>query len=95
MKGLRLPFERLVRNVWEEGPEVLYDRTKAALTRMLEREVTRREAAAARGAAHAEAAMETESARKVAAACALAKARAEAPPLLRPGLLSFKGKSKA
>ena len=31
----RMPFERLVRNVWEEGPEMLYDRTKTALQRLL------------------------------------------------------------
>ena len=47
IKGLRLPFERLVRNVWQEGPEVAYDRTKATLQRTLQREVTRRKALAA------------------------------------------------
>jgi hypothetical protein len=42
IKNLRLPFERLVRNVWEEGPEVMYDRTKASLQRTLQKELARR-----------------------------------------------------
>ena len=47
IRNLRLPFERLVRNVWQEGPEVAYDRTKAALQRLLQREVATRKAALA------------------------------------------------
>jgi len=42
VRNLRLPFERLVRNVWQEGPEVVYDRSKAALEKLLQREVARR-----------------------------------------------------
>ena len=49
VRGLRLPFERLVRNVWQEGPEVAYDRTKAALQRLLQKEVARRKALALSG----------------------------------------------
>lgn len=45
IKGLRLPFERLVRNVWTAGPEVEYDKAKAALLRLLQREVAARKAA--------------------------------------------------
>lgn len=47
IKNLRLPFERLVRNVWQEGPEVQYDRSKASLTRLLQKEVAQRKALAA------------------------------------------------
>ena len=50
VRNLRLPFERLVRNVWQEGPEVLYDRTKASLTRLLQKEVGGRKAVAAAAA---------------------------------------------
>lgn len=53
VRHLRLPFERLVRNVWQEGPEVAYDRTKASLQRLLLREVARRKADAAAEAAGA------------------------------------------
>lgn len=53
IRHLRLPFERLVRNVWQEGPEVAYDRTKAALQRVLQKEVARRKAHAAAVAAGA------------------------------------------
>lgn len=42
VRRLRLPFERLVRNVWMEGPEVYYDRAKAALEKLLAKEVARR-----------------------------------------------------
>ena len=42
VKRLSLPFERLVRNVWEEGPEVAYDRSKAELEKVLMRELARR-----------------------------------------------------
>ena len=45
VRNLRLAFERLVRSVWEEGPEVMYDRTKAKLVKMLMRELARRKAA--------------------------------------------------
>ena len=45
VQNLRLAFERLVRNVWEEGPEVMYDRSKAKLIKMLMRELARRKAA--------------------------------------------------
>ena len=45
IKGLRLPFERLVRNVWTAGPEVEYDKAKVAITRLLQREVALRKAA--------------------------------------------------
>jgi hypothetical protein len=31
LRRVSLPFERLVRNVWTEGPEVAYDRYKAGL----------------------------------------------------------------
>jgi hypothetical protein len=42
VRHLGLPFERLVRNVWEEGPEVLYDRQKEVIDKLLSREVERR-----------------------------------------------------
>lgn len=47
LQRLFLPFERLVRSVWEEGPEVAYDRTKATLIRMMEAELQNREKEAA------------------------------------------------
>ena len=47
LQKLFLPFERLVRSVWEEGPEVAYDRTKATLIRMMEAELQNREKEAA------------------------------------------------
>ena len=53
IRSLRLPFERLVRNVWQEGPEVAYDRTKASLQRLLQKEVAQRKAHAAAVAAGA------------------------------------------
>jgi len=42
VRRLHLPFERLVRNVWMEGPEVQYDRSKASLDALLAKEVSRR-----------------------------------------------------
>ena len=42
VRRTRLPFERLVRNVWQEGPEVQYDRWKATLSKLLQKEVQRR-----------------------------------------------------
>ena len=47
VRRLNLPFERLVRNVWMEGPEVQYDRSKAALEGLLAAEVARRKTAEA------------------------------------------------
>lgn len=44
VRNLRLPFEKLVRNVWQEGPEVVYDRSKATVEKLLAREVARRKA---------------------------------------------------
>ena len=44
VRGLRLPFERLVRNVWQAGPEVEYDKAKLALQRLLQKEVAVRKA---------------------------------------------------
>jgi len=44
VRRLNLPFERLVRNVWMEGPEVYYDRSKASLEKLLQKEVARRKA---------------------------------------------------
>ena len=48
IQNLRLPFERLVRNVWTEGPEVSYDRIRATLTRMLQQDIAQRKAVATR-----------------------------------------------
>lgn len=42
VSSVRLPFERLVRNVWTEGPEVAYDRNKATLQKLLEGELQTR-----------------------------------------------------
>jgi len=47
LNKLHLPFERLVRNVWVEGPEVAYDRTKASLIGILSKEIAARKAEAA------------------------------------------------
>ena len=41
LRGLHLPFERLVRNVWVEGPEVAYDVAKAGLEQVLAEESAR------------------------------------------------------
>ena len=51
LSKLFLPFERLVRNVWTEGPEVAYDRYKASLRALLETELETREREAAWAAA--------------------------------------------
>lgn len=47
---VRLPFERLVRNVWMAGPEVAYDTAKASLGALLEKEVASRRKEAERAA---------------------------------------------
>lgn len=49
LSRVRLPFERLVRNVWEEGDEVRYDRAKAAVCALLAAEVAERARQASAG----------------------------------------------
>ena len=86
LKHLRLPFELLVRSVWEEGPEVEYDRVKLGLETLLAGEVSRRKAA-------------EEAAKRRAAALKAQEETGRDPALLRPksgpstrlGLLTFHG----
>ena len=51
LANVRLPFERLVRNVWMEGPEVAYDQAKASIRALLTRELAARRAEQRRGEA--------------------------------------------
>jgi len=44
LSRVKLPFERLVRNVWVEGPEVQYDRAKAHICSLLEAAIDARDA---------------------------------------------------
>jgi hypothetical protein len=44
---VRLPFERLVRNVWSSGPETKFDASKTSLDKLLEAEVEDRATAQA------------------------------------------------
>jgi hypothetical protein len=43
LNTVKLPFERLVRNVWVEGPEVQYDRAKLHVLALLQAEIDTRE----------------------------------------------------
>lgn len=47
LRKVRLPFERLVRNVWSAGPETKFDASKASLDKLLEAEAADRAAAEA------------------------------------------------
>mmetsp|Transcript_1170 Transcript_1170/g.3688 ORF Transcript_1170/g.3688 Transcript_1170/m.3688 type:complete len:299 (+) Transcript_1170:278-1174(+) len=47
LAAVRLPFERLVRNLWVEGPELHYDRLKGRVGELLAAEQARRGAMAA------------------------------------------------
>lgn len=85
VRHLKLPFEYLVRSVWEEGPEVEYDRTKASLDVLLSHEVARRKAAAAKKTKATAASTDLE-------APALLE-RPKTTPGGRLGLLTFHGSS--
>ena len=91
LRNLRLAFERLVRNVWSEGPEVMYDRSKAALEKLLQRELARRKAAKLAPPPPAEPpATKTTLAQDIKELAVRHKKEGEYD--LRLGLLSFKGK---
>ena len=84
VRWTKLPFEYLVRSVWEEGPEVEYDRVKLSLETLLDTEIARRkqiEAAAKKRAAAA----------KEAADSKVKPRRVQSAPKARVGLLTFYG----
>ena len=85
LRRIRLPFELLVRSVWEEGPEVEYDRTKAALEQLLTHEVARRKREADAAAKRA-----LEAAQREKAGTASMPPRPRSTPG-RVGLLTFYG----
>jgi len=97
VRNLRLPFEYLVRSVWEEGPEVEYDRTKASLVRLLQQEIARRkrleDEAAANKAPVVPASSKTRTGRRLAANIEgfVPPRPATTPGGPRLGLLSFYG----
>ena len=101
LRRLHLPFERLVRNVWEEGPEVKYDFSKAALEKLLMREVTRRRSektklSASQSRIHAMPVRHTYQCELINETLAqLNRAKPSSTNAIRRGLLTFKGQSVA
>lgn len=94
IKRLSLPFERLVRNVWVEGAEVAYDRSKESLTRLLRKEIAARRAEAeweASSAGYGPRSMVNQLVHE----CELgATTRKDSPAGTRIGLLTFKGQKR-
>ena len=88
VRCLKLPFEYLVRSVWEEGPEVEYDRVKASLIVLLRNEVARRKVLAEQAEKARKKKMEE-------AASGAPVPRARSAPGGRLGLLTFHGQAAA
>ena len=92
IKGLSLPFERLVRNVWVEGAEVAYDRAKESLVRLLRQKHAERKAEA-EWSAHSDGYGPRRMVEELRHDFKLATAAHDAEPSqgVRVGLLTFKG----